>query len=64
MKARMSFPQDFPLNPPELKFMTKMWHPSSASSHHCTRKSAAHTRTVYSDGKVCISILVPCPREL
>ena len=28
-KARMSFPPDFPLNPPKLKFVTPMWHPNS-----------------------------------
>jgi len=26
--AEMSFPQDFPLSPPELKFVSEMWHPN------------------------------------
>lgn len=28
-RATMSFPQDFPLNPPKMKFLTEMWHPNS-----------------------------------
>ena len=24
----MTFPQDFPINPPEMKFVTPMWHPN------------------------------------
>ncbi|KAG9297227.1 hypothetical protein G9A89_003523 [Geosiphon pyriformis] len=27
-KARLSFPQDYPLMPPQLKFLTEMWHPN------------------------------------
>ncbi len=30
-KARLSFPEDFPLNPPKMRFITPMWHPNSAS---------------------------------
>jgi ubiquitin-conjugating enzyme E2 G1 len=34
-RARMSFPQDFPLNPPKMKFLTEMWHPNSTfSAYH------------------------------
>ena len=29
-KARLTFPEDFPLNPPKLRFITPMWHPNSA----------------------------------
>ena len=32
-RATMSFPQDFPLNPPKMKFLTEMWHPNSQSLH-------------------------------
>lgn len=28
-KAVLKFPHDFPQNPPEMKFITKMWHPNS-----------------------------------
>ena len=27
-KAILTFPQDFPQNPPEMKFITEMWHPN------------------------------------
>ena len=27
-KAKLTFPQDYPNNPPEMKFLTKMWHPN------------------------------------
>jgi len=28
LKARMSFPPEFPLRPPKVKFVTPMWHPN------------------------------------
>jgi len=27
--AILDFPSDFPQNPPEMKFITEMWHPNS-----------------------------------
>jgi ubiquitin-conjugating enzyme E2 G1 len=27
-KAEMKFPEDYPNNPPEMKFVSKMWHPN------------------------------------
>ena len=39
-KAELEFPNDYPNNPPNMIFKSKMWHPN-----------------IYSDGKVCISIL-------
>ena len=27
-KAILTFPEDFPQNPPEMKFITEMWHPN------------------------------------
>jgi ubiquitin-conjugating enzyme E2 G1 len=27
-KAILTFPQDFPQSPPEMKFITEMWHPN------------------------------------
>ena len=32
-KARLSFPEDFPLNPPKMRFITPMWHPNSEFLH-------------------------------
>ena len=32
-KARLSFPEDFPLNPPKMRFITPMWHPNSTLSN-------------------------------
>jgi hypothetical protein len=29
-KAELKFPEDFPNSPPEMKFVTPMWHPNSA----------------------------------
>lgn len=28
-KARLTFPPEFPLLPPKMKFITPMWHPNS-----------------------------------
>jgi hypothetical protein len=28
-KARLSFPPEFPLLPPKMRFITEMWHPNS-----------------------------------
>ena len=41
-KAKLIFPHDYPNNPPEMRFLSNMWHPN-----------------IYSDGRVCISILHP-----
>ncbi|KAM0751018.1 ubiquitin-conjugating enzyme [Meredithblackwellia eburnea MCA 4105] len=27
-RARLTFPEDFPLNPPKMRFITEMWHPN------------------------------------
>ena len=48
-KAVLTFPQDFPQSPPEMKFITEMWHPNSNLI----------PKIVYPDGRVCISILHP-----
>ncbi len=41
-KATLKFPEDFPNSPPEMRFVSDIWHPN-----------------IYTDGKVCISILHP-----
>jgi ubiquitin-protein ligase len=28
-KAILTFPSDYPLNPPKMRFVTPMWHPNS-----------------------------------
>lgn len=28
LKARLSFPEEYPLLPPKMKFLTEMWHPN------------------------------------
>ncbi|XP_033728610.1 ubiquitin-conjugating enzyme E2 G2 isoform X3 [Pecten maximus] len=38
--ARLTFPSDYPLSPPKMKFTCDIFHPN-----------------IYSDGRVCISIL-------
>ena len=56
-KARLSFPPEFPLLPPKMRFITPMWHPNS----QCLWLAASASLTffsVYSDGTVCVSILV------
>ncbi|KAJ2682499.1 Ubiquitin-conjugating enzyme E2 14 [Coemansia sp. RSA 1285] len=39
-RVEINFPPDYPNEPPELRFLSEIWHPN-----------------IYSDGKVCISIL-------
>jgi ubiquitin-conjugating enzyme E2 G2 len=40
--AHLSFPNDYPLSPPTMRFVSELFHPN-----------------IYSDGRVCISILHP-----
>jgi ubiquitin-protein ligase len=32
-RAILTFPSDYPLNPPKMRFTTPMWHPNSMFSH-------------------------------
>ncbi|KNZ44609.1 hypothetical protein VP01_89g11 [Puccinia sorghi] len=64
LRARMSFPAEFPLLPPKLRFTTQMWHPNSNDSLPLNKSFLAEGLTadfflVYPDGTVCISILHP-----
>lgn len=63
-KARLTFPEDFPIQPPKLRFITPMWHPNSVYYIVSSVEPVAEFRIVYQDGNVCISILVsyPCAR--
>jgi len=61
--ARMTFPQEYPLMPPKLKFISEMWHPNGNFSIFISlillgRRLPSLWRSVYADGEVCISILV------
>ena len=31
-KAHLTFPKDYPLRPPKMKFMTDIWHPNGMYS--------------------------------
>jgi ubiquitin-conjugating enzyme E2 G2 len=57
-EAELKFPDDYPLRPPEMKFVDKIWHPNGMSIKP-GRESNANGLSVYPDGKVCISILHP-----
>lgn len=57
-QAILSFPLEFPLLPPKLRFKTPMWHPNSEHID-CNRQGfLIIVSSVYEDGTVCISILV------
>lgn len=60
-EAELKFPEDYPLKPPEMRFLDRMWHPNGifASSKDLLTGSEANDILVYPDGKVCISILHP-----
>lgn len=65
-KLRLEFPSDFPLNPPTLHFISDFWHPNGLLdvflvlfSFSLSPITFIHTHTVYTNGKVCISILHP-----
>jgi ubiquitin-conjugating enzyme E2 G1 len=63
-RCTLTFPADFPNNPPEMRFVSDIWHPNScvclAPSCSLARNACLLTRAaVYTDGKVCISILHP-----
>lgn len=60
--ARLIFPPDYPLSPPKMKFTCEMFHPNSESQSNgfsivfVTFENLPNS-TVFSDGRVCISIL-------
>ncbi|CAD6575866.1 MAG: hypothetical protein CYPHOPRED_005815 [Cyphobasidiales sp. Tagirdzhanova-0007] len=45
LKARMSFPQEFPLRPPKFKFLTPMWHPNASASPSYTSQERTNGAT-------------------
>ncbi|TWW74137.1 Ubiquitin-conjugating enzyme E2 G1 [Takifugu flavidus] len=71
-KAHLTFPKDYPLRPPKMKFITDIWHPNAQqcdSDEDVTPVKAGHKKwtqacdsEVDKNGDVCISILHE-PRE-
>ena len=57
-QAILTFPPEFPLLPPKLRFKTPMWHPNSEHIDCDRHGLLIIVSTVYEDGTVCISILV------
>jgi ubiquitin-conjugating enzyme E2 G2 len=55
--ATLTFPKDYPLNPPKMKFLGSLYHPNG--EHVRPGTSQTLTSTVYANGEVCISILHP-----
>jgi ubiquitin-conjugating enzyme E2 G1 len=61
-RARLTFPVEYPLLPPKMRFETPIYHPNSERMWFTKFCLAANTHTVYPNGEVCISILHP-PEE-
>ena len=63
-RARLTFPEDYPLMPPKMKFESPIFHPNSIqfSSPDTDRADLGSSYKVYPNGEVCISILHP-PEE-
>ena len=64
-RARLSFPPEYPLLPPKMKFETPIFHPNSTlcpSRSHLNSSTYSGMHLVYTSGEVCISILHP-PEE-
>lgn len=56
----MSFPEDYPFNPPTFRFNREFYHPNGKWHHpSCTRSFIDRKAIVYPDGRLCISILHP-----
>lgn len=54
--TELVFPQDYPLSPPKMKFISDMFHPNGNRPHPFWPHPYA-VLLVYPDGRVCISIL-------
>ncbi|KAM5275548.1 ubiquitin-conjugating enzyme E2 G2 isoform 1-T1 [Hipposideros larvatus] len=55
--AILSFPLDYPLSPPKMRFTCEMFHPNSKCFWKSSLAHSVPTPAVYPDGRVCISIL-------
>jgi ubiquitin-conjugating enzyme E2 G1 len=60
----MTFPPNYPLYPPKMKFETPIFHPNGKSrpTGTCSTIRLSNKLAVYESGDVCISILHP-PEE-
>lgn len=67
-RAILTFPSDYPLRPPKMKFISQMWHPNGESCHAPNNHGFGWSRSgghdslcafipVAKNGEVCISIL-------
>ena len=61
-RARLTFPSEYPLLPPKMRFETPIFHPNSESPSSHIWPHLTHVFAVYQNGDVCISILHP-PEE-
>ncbi|GAA5983348.1 hypothetical protein JCM11641_006041 [Rhodosporidiobolus odoratus] len=65
LRTTLSFPPDFPLRPPKMRFITEMWHPNvlivasllPTSLYSSVLCWYPYHGAVYKNGEVCISIL-------
>ncbi|KAG5455977.1 MAG: ubiquitin-conjugating enzyme e2 g2 [Olpidium bornovanus] len=59
--ATLTFPKDYPLSPPQMKFTCEMFHPNAAAAQREVLQYLFLLLfpTVYQNGLVCISILHP-----
>lgn len=55
----MTFPPNYPLYPPKMKFETPIFHPNGKSANNILKPSRPDRPPVYENGEVCISILHP-----
>ena len=60
-RAKMTFPPNYPLYPPKMKFETPIFHPNGKSrpTGTCSTIRLSNKLAVYESGDVCISILHP-----
>lgn len=56
----MTFPPDFPLRPPKMKFLTEMWHPNGTSGPHALALSGSSQGQ--GKGTDRIRVVTPAPR--
>jgi ubiquitin-conjugating enzyme E2 G1 len=62
-RARLNFPQEYPMLPPKMRFETPIFHPNSTALRaEFSRSTCTDAPVVYQNGEVCISILHP-PEE-
>lgn len=63
-KARLTFPPEFPLLPPKMRFITPMWHPNSASLSTLRHLVFTETCISHSISRWARVHLYPCGRHI